>query len=52
MVSIPRELCHWTTFLTKELTLRSIGTFFELLISAIVNASRFRDGCLFDGEHA
>ena len=38
---IPRELCHWTTFLTKALPLRSMGTFVELLIGAMLTPSGF-----------
>lgn len=38
---IPGELCHWTTFLTKALPLRSMGTFVELLIGAMLTPSGF-----------
>lgn len=33
---IPRELCHWITFLTQVLPLRSIPTFLELLVGAMI----------------
>lgn len=39
--SIPRELCPWITFLTKALPLRSIGTFVELLIGAMLTPTGF-----------
>jgi hypothetical protein len=35
------ELCHWTTFLTKALPLRSMGVFVELLIGAMLTPSGF-----------
>jgi len=35
------ELCHWTIFLTKALPLRSMGTFVELLIGAMLTPSGF-----------
>ena len=38
---IPRELCHWITFLTKALPPRSIGTFIELLIGAMLTPTGF-----------
>lgn len=38
---IPRELFHWITFLCQALPLRSIGTFIELLIGAMVTPSGF-----------
>ena len=33
---IPRELCYWITFLAEALPLRSVGTFIELLIGAML----------------
>lgn len=39
--SIPRELCHWITFLCKALPPRSIGTFVELLIGAMLTPTGF-----------
>ena len=39
--NIPRELFYWITFLTKALPLRSIGTFIELLIGAMVTPRGF-----------
>lgn len=39
--SIPRELCHWITFLCKALPPRSIGTFIELLIGAMLSPTGF-----------
>jgi len=38
---IPSELCHWITFLTKSLPLRSQSTFVELLIAAMLTTSGF-----------
>jgi hypothetical protein len=38
---IPSELCYWITFLTKALPLRSVGTFVELLIGAMLTPSGF-----------
>ena len=38
---IPRELCYWITFLTKVLPLRSVGTFIELLIGAMLTPQGF-----------
>jgi len=38
---IPRELCYWITFLTEALPLRSVGTFLELLIGAMLTSSGF-----------
>ena len=38
---IPRELFHWITFLCKALPLRSVGTFIELLIGAMLTPSGF-----------
>ena len=38
---IPRELCHWITFLCKALPPRSIGTFVELLIGAMLTPTGF-----------
>ena len=38
---IPRELCYWITFLTKALPLRSVGTFIELLIGAMLTPAGF-----------
>ncbi len=35
--SIPNELCYWITFLTKVLPLRSIKTFIEQLIGAVLD---------------
>ncbi len=39
--SIPRELCHWITFLCKALPLRSTGTFIELLVGAMLTPTGF-----------
>ena len=38
---IPHELCYWITFLTKALPPRSIGTFIELLIGAMLTPAGF-----------
>jgi len=38
---IPYELFHWITFLTKVLPPRSIGTFIELLIGAMLTSTGF-----------
>jgi len=38
---IPRELCHWITFLCQALPPRSIGTFIELLIGAMLTPTGF-----------
>ncbi len=38
---IPHELCYWITFLSKALPLRSIGTFIELLIGAMLTPTGF-----------
>jgi len=38
---IPSELCYWITFLTKVLPLRSVGTFIELLIGAMLTPQGF-----------
>ena len=38
---IPSELCHWITFLSKALPARSIGTFIELLIGAMLTPTGF-----------
>jgi len=38
---IPRELCDWITFLCKALPPRSIGTFIELLIGAMLTTTGF-----------
>ena len=37
----PSELCYWITFLCKALPLRSVGTFIELLIGAMLTPSGF-----------
>jgi len=39
--SIPSELCYWITFLTKTLPPRSIKTFIELLIGAMLTPTGF-----------
>ena len=39
--SIPSELCYWITFLCKVLPPRSIGTFIELLIGALLTPTGF-----------
>ena len=39
--SIPSELCYWITFLSKTLPLRSVGTFIELLLGAMLSPSGF-----------
>ncbi len=39
--SIPSELCYWITFLTKILPPRSIKTFIELLIGAMLTPTGF-----------
>jgi hypothetical protein len=38
---IPHELCYWITFLSKVLPPRSIGTFIELLIGAMLTPTGF-----------
>jgi len=38
---IPSELCYWITFLCKALPLRSVGTFIELLIGAMLTPTGF-----------
>ena len=38
---IPRELCYWITFLCQALPPRSIGTFIELLIGAMLTPTGF-----------
>ena len=38
---IPRELCYWITFLAETLPLRSVGTFIELLIGAMLTPAGF-----------
>ena len=38
---IPHELCYWITFLCKVLPPRSIGTFIELLIGAMLTPTGF-----------
>lgn len=38
---IPRELFYWITFLTKALPPRSVGTFIELLIGAMLTSTGF-----------
>ena len=38
---IPRELCYWITFLCQVLPPRSIGTFIELLIGAMLTPTGF-----------
>ena len=38
---IPRELCYWITFLAEALPLRSVGTFIELLIGAMLTPAGF-----------
>jgi len=38
---IPRELCHWITFLSAALPPRSVGTFLELLIGAMLTPAGF-----------
>lgn len=38
---IPSELFHWITFLSQSLPLRSVGTFLELLIGAMLTRSGF-----------
>lgn len=38
---IPRELYYWITFLTDCLPIRSVGTFIELLIGAMLSSSGF-----------
>lgn len=38
---IPRELFHWITFLCKALPPRSIGTFIELLVGAMLTPTGF-----------
>ncbi len=38
---IPRELCYWITFLSKALPPRSVGTFIELLIGAMLTPAGF-----------
>jgi DDE superfamily endonuclease len=39
--SIPSELCYWITFLGKTLPPRSIKTFIELLIGAMLTPTGF-----------
>ena len=38
---IPRELCYWITFLSKALPPRSIATFIELLVGAMLTTTGF-----------
>ena len=38
---IPRELCYWITFLSKALPPRSVATFIELLIGAMLTPTGF-----------
>ena len=38
---ITRELCYWITFLAEALPLRSVGTFIELLIGAMLTPAGF-----------
>ena len=38
---IPRELCHWITFLSQALPPRSVATFIELLIGAMLTPTGF-----------
>lgn len=38
---IPRELFYWITFLTEVLPLRSVGTFIELLVGAMLTSTGF-----------
>ena len=38
---IPRELFYWITFLTQAIPLRSVGTFIELLIGAMLTTTGF-----------
>ena len=38
---ILRELCHWITFLSEALPPRSVGTFLELLIGAMLTPTGF-----------
>ena len=38
---IPNELCYWITFLCKALPPRSIATFIELLIGAMLTSTGF-----------
>lgn len=38
---IPRELFHWITFLSKALPSRSIATFIELAIGAMLTSAGF-----------
>ena len=38
---IPSELCYWITFLSQALPLRSIATFIELLIGAMLSPTGF-----------
>ncbi len=39
--SIPRELFYWITFLSEALPPRSVGTFIELLIGAMLTSTGF-----------
>jgi len=39
--SIPSELCYWITFLTEALPLRSVATFIELIIGAMLTPTGF-----------
>jgi len=44
---IPRELFYWITFLAEALPLRSVGTFLELLIGAMLTPAGFvTEACL------
>ena len=38
---IPRALCDWITFLSAALPPRSVGTFLELLIGAMLTPAGF-----------
>ncbi|MBK8972827.1 MAG: transposase [Hahellaceae bacterium] len=39
--TIPRELFYWITFLSQALPLRSVGTFVELLVGAMLTPTGF-----------
>ena len=38
---IPRELCYWITFLSRTLPPRSMATFIELLVGAMLTTTGF-----------
>lgn len=41
VLSITSTLCYWTTFLSQSLPLRSVGTWFELVIGSMLSEQGF-----------